>query len=174
MDQVLTYLERQLSPLSVEEHEKLITPFMINNYVKANLIPSPVKKKYSKEHMGFMLGICSVKQILSMSDISNLRQRLKSNNIGELYKIFIQNWQDNLHNIANDAAKSVDNLIERFEQNNENIEEDKFNEMIKDNLNFLALRLAIEAEAKKIIADKILYILNEPDNKEKEKSKKKK
>jgi hypothetical protein len=171
MDQVLTYLERTLAPLSVEEHEKLITAFMINNYAKANLIPSPVKKKYSKEHIGFILGICSVKQILSLSDISNLRHRIKTDNISDLYQIFIQNWQDNLHNMANETSNSINEIIERIKLIGESSEEDKISESIKDNLNYLALKLAIEAEAKKIIADKILYILNENTE---EKSRKKK
>ena len=38
--------------------------------------------------MGFILGICSVKQVLSISDISKLRSRIKSDNIEDLYQIY--------------------------------------------------------------------------------------
>lgn len=39
MDQVITYLEKQLSVFSRNDDEKLITPAMINNYVKNEIIP---------------------------------------------------------------------------------------------------------------------------------------
>jgi hypothetical protein len=162
MDQVITYLEKQLSPLTVEEHEKLITPFMINNYVKGNLIPSPIKKKYSREHMGFILGICSVKQVLSISDISKLRSRIKSDNIEDLYQIFIKNWQDNLHHIAFTSKQESDEIDEDTK------------ELLINRLNYLALKLAIEAEAQKIIATKIIYLLNKSYDEDLEKKKKKK
>lgn len=44
MDQVLTMIEKYLSPLMIHEDQKIITAAMINNYVKLGLIPAPVKK----------------------------------------------------------------------------------------------------------------------------------
>ena len=41
---------------------------MINNYTKNNLLPSPEKKKYSKDHMYILLFIYYLKNILSISD----------------------------------------------------------------------------------------------------------
>jgi len=174
MDQVITYLEKQLLPLTVEEHEKLITPFMINNYVKGNLIPSPIKKKYSREHMGFILGICSVKQVLSISDISKLRSRIKSDNIEDLYQIFIKNWQDNLHHIAFTSKQEINSYVnELLNEESDEIDEDT-KELLINRLNYLALKLAIEAEAQKIIATKIIYLLNKSYDEDLEKKKKKK
>ncbi|MFA7206355.1 MAG: DUF1836 domain-containing protein, partial [Saccharofermentanales bacterium] len=46
MDQVLTYMDRQLSLFQKDEENKLLTSSMINNYVKDGLIPRPEKKKY--------------------------------------------------------------------------------------------------------------------------------
>lgn len=174
MDQVITYLEKELSPLTVEEHEKLITPFMINNYVKAKLIPNPIKKKYSKEHLGFILGICSVKQVLSISDISKLRSRLKSDNIEDLYQIFIKNWQDNLHSIASTSKNEINSIVTSLSSDEDSIElDEESRDLLINKLNFLALKLAIEAEAQKIIATKIIYLLNSEDDDDSEKKKKK-
>jgi hypothetical protein len=45
---------------------------MINNYAKNNLLPAPVKKKYSREHVLMLIFIYYYKGILSISDIQKL------------------------------------------------------------------------------------------------------
>lgn len=51
MDQVTTFMEKNLSSTKRYEEDKILTKTMINNYAKNNLLPPPVKKKYSKEHV---------------------------------------------------------------------------------------------------------------------------
>ena len=43
MDQVITLIEKYLSPLITLEKHTLLTSSMVNNYVKHGLIPAPVK-----------------------------------------------------------------------------------------------------------------------------------
>ncbi len=50
MDQVMTLMDRYLDLLLGRSHEKIITPAMVNNYVKLNLIPAPHKKQYNRVH----------------------------------------------------------------------------------------------------------------------------
>jgi hypothetical protein len=69
MDQVTTFMDEQLSACKRYESDKIMTKAMINNYAKNNLLPSPEKKKYSKEHMLTLLFIYYFKNILSISDI---------------------------------------------------------------------------------------------------------
>jgi hypothetical protein len=45
---------------------------MINNYAKNKLLPPPVKKKYSREHLLVMIFIYYFKGILSITDIQAL------------------------------------------------------------------------------------------------------
>ena len=45
---------------------------MINNYAKNNLLPPPVKKKYSKEHLLVMIFIYYFKNFLSIKDIETM------------------------------------------------------------------------------------------------------
>ena len=45
---------------------------MINNYAKNDLLPPPVKKKYTKEHLLMLTFIYYFKNILSISDIQVL------------------------------------------------------------------------------------------------------
>lgn len=72
MDQVTTFMEEHLRSSKRYEDDKVLTKTMINNYAKNNLLPPPVKKKYSKEHVLVMIFIYYFKNILSIKDIKTL------------------------------------------------------------------------------------------------------
>ena len=75
MDQVTTFMDKKLRSVTRNPGEdKVLTKTMINNYAKNNLLPSPEKKKYSKEHMLLLIFIFYFKNILSISDIQTLLQ----------------------------------------------------------------------------------------------------
>lgn len=69
MDQVTSFFDGQLAASKRKEDDKLLTKTMINNYTKNDLLPPPVKKKYSKEHMLSLIFIYYLKNIVSISDI---------------------------------------------------------------------------------------------------------
>ncbi len=68
MDQVTTFMDENLESSKRYSDDKLLTKTMINNYTKNNLLPSPEKKKYSKDHIYILLFIYYLKNILSISD----------------------------------------------------------------------------------------------------------
>ncbi len=72
MDQVTTFMDSQLASSKRYEDDKILTKTMINNYAKNSLIPPPVKKKYSKEHLLMLIFVYYFKSILSISDIQTL------------------------------------------------------------------------------------------------------
>ena len=73
MDQVTTFMDKNLRKSSrYPENDKVMTKTMINNYAKNNLLPSPEKKRYSKEHLLVLIFIYYFKNILSISDIQTL------------------------------------------------------------------------------------------------------
>ena len=75
IDQVVCLLEEYLSGYiknDNEKEEKIITKTMINNYVKQNILKSPVNKKYNKEHMASLFVIFILKQVYSINDIKKL------------------------------------------------------------------------------------------------------
>lgn len=72
MDQVTTFMESQLSSTKRYPEDKILTKTMINNYAKNNLLPSPEKKRYCKEHLLLLIFIYYFKNILSISDIQKL------------------------------------------------------------------------------------------------------
>lgn len=86
MDQVLLYVQRTYAALyGEEEASRLLTAAMVNNYVKAGLIPRPVGKKYSREQLAAILMIVQLKGVLSMDMI---RLLLSTDGIEQLYGRF--------------------------------------------------------------------------------------
>ena len=72
MDQITSFMDDQLEMSKRREDDKLLTKTMINNYTKNDLLPPPVKKKYSKEHLLSLIFIYYLKNILSISDIHSV------------------------------------------------------------------------------------------------------
>lgn len=71
-DQLKELLEMYLSEFEIPGEEKFITPTMISNYVKQKIIPPPVKKKYDRDHIVYLIVIGIFKQTLNISDIGAL------------------------------------------------------------------------------------------------------
>ena len=72
MDQVTTFMDEHLGHTKRYPEDKVLTKTMINNYAKNNLLPPPIKKKYSKEHMLMLVFIYYFKNLLSFNDIEEL------------------------------------------------------------------------------------------------------
>lgn len=72
MDQVTTFMNKQMHSAKRYEEDKVLTKTMINNYTKNNLLPPPKKKKYTKEHLLVLTFIYYFKSFLSIKDIEIL------------------------------------------------------------------------------------------------------
>lgn len=87
MDQVTTFMDKHLESSKRYSEDKLLTKTMINNYTKNNLLPSPEKKKYTKDHMYLLIYIYYMKNILTISDIKSILEPITDkffNNSGEI------------------------------------------------------------------------------------------
>jgi hypothetical protein len=69
-DQLLQIVQDELSFIQAGD-EKLITKSMINNYVKWQMMPKPVKKKYEKLHIVSVIVITILKQVLPITKIKD-------------------------------------------------------------------------------------------------------
>ena len=74
MDQVTTFMDKELSGTKRHADDKILTKTMINNYSKNNLLPPSDKKKYSKDHIILLIYIYYMKNFLSINDIQTLLQ----------------------------------------------------------------------------------------------------
>ena len=99
MDQVTSFMDRRLRSTSrYPGEDRTLTKTMINNYAKNDLIPPPVTKKYSKEHILLLLFIYYFKGILSIGDIQALLAPITSQ--------YFQNGEEfNLESIYNEVIQ---------------------------------------------------------------------
>lgn len=131
MDQVTTFMDEHLRDSKRHEDDKILTKTMINNYAKNNLLPPPVKKKYSKDHLYILAFIYYFKSILSISDIQKLLNPLTDNffntdeapNMDSIYKEVynmcksqITELSKDVINKANLAGASYDKLEDKDEK----------------------------------------------------------
>ncbi|HIT71959.1 MAG TPA: DUF1836 domain-containing protein [Candidatus Scatovivens faecipullorum] len=89
MDQVIALMDKYLSFHKTDDNTTIVTHSMINNYVKLGMMPAPIKKKYSREHIAYLIIICSLKQALPISDIKDLIEiRVERTSIEETLNFF--------------------------------------------------------------------------------------
>lgn len=97
MDQVTTFMDQHLSGGKRHDEDKVLTKTMINNYAKNDLLPPPVKKKYSRDHLILLAFIYYFKGFLSIGDIQVLLAPLSE-------KYFTED-HDKLDHIYNEIVK---------------------------------------------------------------------
>ena len=69
-DQMLKIVTDEISFMQAND-EKLITKSMVNNYVKWGMMPKPVKKRYERIHIAYVIVITILKQVLPISKIKD-------------------------------------------------------------------------------------------------------
>ena len=122
MDQITTFMDSQLETSKRHEDDKILTKTMINNYAKNDLLPPPVKKKYTKEHVLTLIFIYYFKNILSISDIQSILNPITDKYFGsdstysleDIYKeVFSLEHQESL-NITKDLVKKLNTSMRTF------------------------------------------------------------
>ena len=100
LDQVVNYIEKHLGQYNVNKEDNIITKTMINNYVKLGIMPAPTKKKYNREHMAYLIVICILKQVYSISDIGKLISlTIQHFELSKAYNRFCANLEVSLKNV---------------------------------------------------------------------------
>lgn len=172
MDQVTTFMDEHLQSLKRYEDDKMLTKTMINNYTKNNLLPSPDKKKYSKDHMLLLIFIYYFKNMLSISDIQSilgpLTEKFFKNDEVSLQYVYetifsIENEQASM--LAKDILKKYTKSREIFADCNGSDEDKEF----LDNFSFICM-LAFDIYIKKTIIEKMIDtgIMGDKKNKSKD------
>lgn len=134
MDQVIVLVNQYLTILEMGE-ERVLTPSMINNYVKQKTLLPPVKKKYSRVHVAYLIMICILKQSLSIAMIQKI---LPINEIGE--------------GIADIYNEFVEIQSKKFLEVTKEVEDRYNTECFSDKL---IMEIAVSANVHNIIAEKL-------------------
>ena len=107
MDQVTTFIESQLSSMKSNEDEKILTKTMINNYTKNHVLPSPDKKKYSRDHVLMLILIYYLKSFLSIKDIQILLEPVTEKYFGTESELSFYELYEELVALGNGQAKAL-------------------------------------------------------------------
>lgn len=136
MDQVIVLLSQYLGLITTggekdagdaaeASDEKLFSASAINNYVRLKIMPAPVKKKYYRIHIAYLIIIFTLKQAVSINIVKEmLSGELSEAELKELYSDYIVKHHAAtllFTNIVRECAtdvlnpeKSGDNLVSSF------------------------------------------------------------
>ena len=116
LDQVIAMVNQFLGFFVYDPaEEKLLTPSMVNNYVKSRLIPPPVRKKYGRKHIALLLMICTFKQSVSMAAMSNILPSDDEALIREEYARFTASFQRISRYVVQQAKASAEPIFDTAE-----------------------------------------------------------
>ena len=134
MDQVVTYLRRQLALFQDDSEASLVTRSIINNYVKDGIVPRPINKRYAREQLSALMMACVLKRVLPMQQVKQLLRP------GD---------QDSYAAFSQGLKKALNREAEALEH------------MEGESLQDLALEYALRAAANCLMADRLLSMAKE-------------
>lgn len=176
MDQVTTFMDDKLAIFKRNEEDKVLTKTMINNYTKHNIIPKSLNKKYSKDHLLFLILIYFMKGIISIKDMEYLMAPLIENYNSELeekismediYTILQEIQKEEREKLGIKMKEDIESVKEYLKEMN--LQDDDILEIFT-----LVVMLTVRANIQKHIAEKLIdeYFINQ--KKEKRRTKRKK
>lgn len=117
MDQVISLLAEYLKFLPGDEtSDAVVTAAAINNYVRKKVMPPPVKKRYCRVHLAYLIILCSLKQCVSISYIQKMIPlSLSEEEMHRIYNQFVcrhhsvcQYFIQQVNTVADDLLSAAD------------------------------------------------------------------
>lgn len=134
MDQVIDFLTRSKTSLRDDK----LSSAMVNNYIKADILPRARGKKYSREHLVQLAVIIRLKQVLSVKDTGALIKAAKADNSDEKF----------FNDFREIVGASYGEIISRMKQSDDTAAEFAMN---------LAVRSYVYKVACEYFIDNLLY-----------------
>lgn len=176
MDQVTTFMDKHLEGSKRYSEDKLLTKTMINNYTKNDLLPSPEKKKYNKDHLYLLIFIYYLKNVLSINDIRSIVQPLTEQFYGEKAEISLEKIYEQIFEQETKQSKQIaKDIAKRFAESKESfaeVENEEQREFLR-NFSFICM-LSFDVYMKKQLLESIIDSSILGGNNEKKEDKKKK
>jgi hypothetical protein len=178
MDQVTTFMDEKMKHTTRQpSKDKILTKTMINNYAKNDLLPPPIKKKYSKEHMLLLIFIYYFKGILSIGDIQKLLAPLTEKYFDRKSGLKLEDIYEEVFSLEGKQVEFLKEEVTREFQKSEQL----FQNAEKDEQEFLQrfsfiCMLSFDVYVKKLLIEKLIdempvELTEKEKKKEKEKEK---
>ncbi|MDR1134910.1 MAG: DUF1836 domain-containing protein [Clostridiales Family XIII bacterium] len=157
-DQVIGFLNEKLKVYGEEPEKQIISKTMISNYIKHNMLPRPVKKKYNSDHMIMLALIFHLRNTFRMNEIELIMKPFLDNydsafddkiDFRALYKALYPVLKEEHVRSAEGIMKSVENVKDAIWD--EGVEDDDTTELFS-----VLLSIALQMDAAKYAARKLL------------------
>lgn len=154
MEQVIDLLRQYLDylPPELKEEQQFITAAAINNYVRTRIMPQPRKKRYYREHIAYLIMILTLKPTLSMALIQRLIPAdLPPQEVQRVYTAYARCHAMAAVNFLRQARAMGDGILQH----------DDPSDMAADTVEDLIAMSAITAGFSRLLAEKLLLLLQD-------------
>jgi len=158
MDQVTTLMEEKLRQSTrYPGKDKILTKTMINNYAKNDLLPPPIKKKYTKEHVMVLIFIYYYKGLLSINDIQTLLKPLTDKYFLKEKEVSLETIYNEVFNLEPFMVEALKHdVMEAYQQAQQTFQEAPEEDVeFLQNFAFICL-LSYDVYVKKLLIEKIV------------------
>ena len=164
MDQVTGFIDKRLKNSARHQgKDRLLTKTMINNYAKNDLLPPPVRKKYSREHMLILIFIYYFKNIMSMDDIKSMLNPLTEKYFGKNGDLTIEDIYREVTEMGMAQQESLkEDVREKYEKAQAAFKDNDGDEDFLQTFAFICM-LSFDVYIKKLMIEKIIDGYNEKD-----------
>jgi len=148
MEQVVTFLRNCLKYMDDgTTDDPVITASAINNYVRKKFMPQPIKKRYYRTHIAYLIIICALKPSLSIAEIQAVLPMDTTED--ELHEFY-----DNFTKQHKRIAGLFINRVERLKR--VLIKESNPDELFKDNATELVVDVALLASFARLLSERLI------------------
>ena len=160
MDQVTTLMESRLKNTTrYPDQDKILTKTMINNYTKNNLLPPPLKKKYSREHVMILIFIYYYKGIMSISDIQTVLQPITERYFKKADGLTLEDIYEEVFSLEREQVEALKkDVMDKFTRAEKTFEKREDEEEDQSFLRFFAFisMLSFDVYVKRLLIEKLL------------------
>lgn len=147
MDQIILFLKKELgfvlTPLDLKE--KPLTASTINNYVRLRVMPAPIKKKYYRRHIAYLIMILTMKQGISIQSIQQILPiDLSEREIQAVYLEYMSTFHQVSLSFVDQIRNSAQNILNGGADDN----------AVKS----LVMKVALSTGFSKIMTEKIISL----------------
>jgi len=152
MDQVVTLITDYLDYMPPElKEEQIITPAAINNYVRKKIMPEPIKKKYYRSHIVYLIMVCTLKQSLSIPTLRTMiPMGLDEQELKKVYTAFVQRHRLACTYFVRQVRVAAGGILDHGAEEKTEITTDDTNDLISS--------VAVISGFARLLAEKLLLL----------------
>lgn len=152
MEQVITLLRRYLDYLPPElKDEEAITAAAVNNYVRNRVMPGPVKKRYYRIHLAYLIMICTLKQGISLSLVQRLLPaELTEEQLRPIYSEYVERHSLTARYFTQEVRAACATILEHEDEAPAMLQTDRIEDLIAS--------AAVIGGFSRLLAEKLLLL----------------